>query len=106
MRFNIEVEEIFQDVYEVEAETLKEAIDIVRGKFDRGEIILDSENFMERNFKEYKCIEEYNGIFAKCSHCGKDLKDGVSRMITSLGTYCYGDECQKAYSAKREEREG
>ena len=33
----------------------------------------------------------------KCVHCGKELEEGELAMFTSNGTYCYRDECQKAY---------
>lgn len=103
MKFNIEAEEIFQDVYEVEADSLEEAIEIVRGKFDRGEIIFDSENFMGRNFREYKDVieeKEKEKKNDKCVHCGKELPKGASRLVTSNGVYCFDDECYKAHLEK------
>lgn len=53
MKFNIEIEEIFQRVVQVEANSIEEAIDIVEKKWDDGEIILDSEDFMERNVRDF-----------------------------------------------------
>lgn len=89
MKFNIEVEEISQRVVEIEADSLSDAINIARDKWYSGEIVLDSDDF--------KCVNVRHIKIDKCSHCGKELFDGMSRMISSDGIYCYDDECQKAH---------
>lgn len=53
MKFNIEVEEIFQKVIQVEANSLEEAIKNVQQKWYDGEIVLDSEDFKERIVRAY-----------------------------------------------------
>lgn len=53
MKFNIEIEEIFQRVVQVEANSIEEAIDIVEKKWNDGEIVLDSEDFMDRNVRDF-----------------------------------------------------
>lgn len=52
-KFQIEIEEILQRVEDVEAQTLEEAIDIVDGKYDNQEIVLDSEDFKGHEIREY-----------------------------------------------------
>lgn len=51
--YKIEIEEILQDVVEVKAKSLKDAINIVKEKYYSGEYVLDSEAIKEINIKEY-----------------------------------------------------
>lgn len=53
-KFKIEVEEILQNVYEVEANSLEEAISIVHEKYKNCEIELVAEDLKEVNFREFK----------------------------------------------------
>lgn len=53
-KFKIEVEEILQNVYEVEADSLEEAISIIHEKYKKCEIELVAEDLKEVNFREYK----------------------------------------------------
>lgn len=52
-KFQIEVEEILQNVYEVEANSLEEAINIIQEKYSNEEIILEPETLKETNFREF-----------------------------------------------------
>ena len=52
--YQIEVEEILQGVYDIEANSLEEAIDIAEEMYHKEEIILDYEAYKETNFREYK----------------------------------------------------
>ncbi len=53
--YEIEIEEILQKVVKVEANSLKEAIDIAEEKYANEEYTLDSyKNYKETNFREYK----------------------------------------------------
>lgn len=52
--YQIEVEEILQNVYEIKADSLEEAINIVEEKYYNEEIVLDYEALKETNFREYK----------------------------------------------------
>lgn len=52
--YQIEVEEILQNVYDIEANSLDEAIDIAEEKYHKEEIVLDPETIKETNFREYK----------------------------------------------------
>lgn len=54
MKYQIEIEELLQKVVEVEADSLDEAIDIVEEKYHDEEYVLDYENFMGVEFREYK----------------------------------------------------
>jgi hypothetical protein len=53
-KFEIEIEEILQKVVKIEANSLKDAINIAKEKYYNEEYVLDSNNFKETNFKEYK----------------------------------------------------
>jgi hypothetical protein len=53
-KFKIEIEEILQNVYEVEANSLEEAISIIQEKYKNCEIVLDPETIKETNFREFK----------------------------------------------------
>lgn len=100
MKFNIEVEEIFQRVIQVEADSLEEAIKNVQQKWYDGEIVLDSEDFKDGDVREYKDVVIKKEI-DKCAHCGKELVKGVSRLVTSDDeVYCFDDECYKAHLEK------
>ncbi len=57
-KFKIEIEEILQEVYEIEASTLEEAIDIAEEKYRNEEIILPPESIKETNFRQFP--EELN----------------------------------------------
>lgn len=52
-KYKIEVEEILQDVYEIEANSLEEAIDIAEEKYRNEEIILSPEAIKETNFRSF-----------------------------------------------------
>lgn len=52
--YKIEIEEILQEVYEIEAESLEDAISIAEEKYYSGEYELSPETVKERNFREYK----------------------------------------------------
>lgn len=51
--YRIEVEEILQDVYDIEANSLEEAIDIAEEKYHKEEIVLAPESIKETNFREF-----------------------------------------------------
>ena len=51
--YHIEVEEILQNVYEIEANSYKEAEDIAREKYKNGELVLEAVSLKETNFREY-----------------------------------------------------
>lgn len=52
--YHIEVEEILQNVYDIEANSLDEAIEIAEEKYHNQEIVLAPETIKETNFREYK----------------------------------------------------
>ena len=52
--FKVEIEEVLQDVYEIEAESIEEAIDIAEEKYRNSEFVLDYNSLKETNFREYK----------------------------------------------------
>ncbi len=52
--YKIEVEEILQNVYDIEANSLEEAIDIAEEKYRSEEIVLDYNALKETNFREFK----------------------------------------------------
>lgn len=52
--FEIEVEEIFQRVVTVKANSLEEAIEIVQKQYDKGEIELDGEDIKEITVRKYE----------------------------------------------------
>lgn len=52
--YKIEIEEVLQEVYEIKAESLEDAISIAEEKYYSGEYELSPETVKERNFREYK----------------------------------------------------
>ena len=52
--YQIEVEEILQNVYEIEANSLEEALDIAEEKYINQEIELDYNCLKETNFREFE----------------------------------------------------
>lgn len=54
----IEVEEILQNVYEIEADSLEEAIDKAEEMYRHEEIVLDYEDWKETNYREYQDVVE------------------------------------------------
>lgn len=53
-KFQIEIEEILQHVYEIEAESLDEAISIAEDRYHDQEYVLDAEDYKGVEFREYK----------------------------------------------------
>lgn len=53
-KFNIEIEETLQHVYEIEADSLDEAISIVHDRYRSGEYVLDENDYKGAEFREYK----------------------------------------------------
>lgn len=56
--YQIEVEEVLQKVYEIEASSLEEALNIAEEKYNNEEIVLPPESIQETNFREFP--EEQN----------------------------------------------
>ncbi len=52
--YKIVIEEILQETYEIEANSLEEAIDIAEEKYRSEEIVLDYNALKETNFREFK----------------------------------------------------
>ena len=52
--YQIEVEEILQNVYEIEANSLEEALDIAEEKYRNQEIELDYNCLKETNYREFE----------------------------------------------------
>ena len=52
--YKIEIEELLQHVYEIEANSLEEAIDIAREKYSNEEYVLDYQDYKGTEFREYK----------------------------------------------------
>ena len=59
-KYNIEVEEIFQKVYEINANTLEEAKDKAVEMYRNEEIIVDYNDLKETNYREFLNIVEKN----------------------------------------------
>ena len=57
-KYMIEVEEILQNVYEIEADSLEEAIDKAEEMYRHEEIVLDYEDWKETNYREYQDVVE------------------------------------------------
>ena len=53
-KFQVEIEEILQHVYEIKAESLEEAIGIAGDRYSEGKYVLYPEDIKETNFREYK----------------------------------------------------
>ena len=53
-KFNIEIEETLQHVYEIEANSLEEAISIAHDRYRNEEYILDENDYKGAEFREYK----------------------------------------------------
>lgn len=52
--YHIEVEEILQNVYDIKANSLEEALDIVEEKYNNQEIVLDYNCLKETNYREFE----------------------------------------------------
>lgn len=52
--YQIEVEEILQNVYEIEANSLEEALDIAEERYRNQEIELDYNCLKETNYREFE----------------------------------------------------
>ena len=52
--YQIEVEEILQNVYEIESNSLEEALDIAEEKYRNQEIELDYNCLKETNYREFE----------------------------------------------------
>lgn len=50
-KFNIEITETLQRQIEVEADSYDEALKIVKGKYRNSEIVLDSNDFIDTDFR-------------------------------------------------------
>jgi len=53
MLIKIEVEEILSRVIEVEADSEEEALQIINTQYQEEEIVLDSSDYLDTNFKIY-----------------------------------------------------
>lgn len=53
-KYKIEIEEILQEVFEVEAESLDEALSIAQYKYRKGEYELSPDTIKETNFRPYQ----------------------------------------------------
>lgn len=51
-KFNIEIIETLSLIYEIEADSLEEALEKVKGKYFDGEIVLDENNHVYTDFVE------------------------------------------------------
>lgn len=56
--YKIEVEEILQNVYDIQANSLEEAIDKAQEMYRNEEIVLDYEAWKETNYREYQDVVE------------------------------------------------
>lgn len=54
-KFTIEVRETLSRLIEVEADTVKGAIDIVNNRYNNSDIILDSDDCQDVDIEEYNC---------------------------------------------------
>lgn len=52
--YKIEIEELLQHVYDIESNSLEEAIDIAREKYSNEEYVLDCQDYKGTEFREYK----------------------------------------------------
>jgi len=51
--FKIEITETIQKVIEVSASSLDEALEIIKNKYNNGEIVLDSNDYIDTVIEEY-----------------------------------------------------
>lgn len=51
--YHVEIEEILQDVYDIEANSYEEAEEIARERYRNEEYILEAETLKETNFREF-----------------------------------------------------
>lgn len=51
--FKIEITETLQKVIEVSASSLDEALEIIKNKYNNGEIVLDSNDYIDTVIEEY-----------------------------------------------------
>ena len=52
--YKVEIEEILQNVYDIEANSLDEAINIAEERYRNEEYILEAEDLKKTNFREYQ----------------------------------------------------
>ena len=53
-KYNVEIEETLQHVYEIQANSLADAIDIAQERYRNEEYVLTSDDLKETNYREYK----------------------------------------------------
>ena len=53
-KFQIEIEEILQHVYEIEAKSIDDALSIAQDRYHNQEYVLDAEDYKGVEFREYK----------------------------------------------------
>lgn len=51
--YKVEIEEILQNVYDIKANSIEEAINIAQERYYDEEYMLDEKNLKETNFREY-----------------------------------------------------
>lgn len=54
MKYKVEVTETLQRIIEVEADSIFQAVEAVANDYSRGEIVLDSMDFIGYDIKEYQ----------------------------------------------------
>ena len=52
--YKVEIEEILQNVYDIEANSLEEAINIAEERYRNEEYILEAEDLKKTNLREYQ----------------------------------------------------
>jgi hypothetical protein len=52
--YEIEIEELLQHIYKIEANSLEQAIDIAKEKYSNEEYVLDYQDHKKTEFREYK----------------------------------------------------
>ena len=58
--YQIEVEQVLQNVYPIRANSLADAMDKVMEQYRNGEIVLNEECLVQTNFNEYETIKTKN----------------------------------------------
>ena len=89
--FKITIEEVLTRTIIIEAETMKEAVEIAKDSYSNGEVVLDGDDYDRGSFK---CESQGTLLPDECPFCNKphEFEDGID--FVGHDGKCLGCGCQ------------